>query len=195
VRLLALRAGRPLSLRKIPGTHFCYRLSRTQGHSAAWRIMSIEKFNDLIANRTRDLPACSTAPTIDCDPTFVLEETRVKCFLRCFILHFQKLITDINGIIYDSVIEAPLYLIQSCLSIYLSIYGSTALFWTLDAFWDFWSFTQSVGILRRRISPSQGRYLHTGQHKHRINAHRHPYLKWDSKPGYQRSSGRRHFMP
>jgi hypothetical protein len=24
------------------------------------------------------------------------------------------------------------------------------------------------------ISPSQGRYLHTEQHKHRINAHKHP---------------------
>jgi hypothetical protein len=41
--LLALRAGRPLPLRKVPGTHFCYRLSRTQGHSAAGRIRQIEK--------------------------------------------------------------------------------------------------------------------------------------------------------
>jgi hypothetical protein len=32
-------------------------------------------------------------------------------------------------------------------------------------------FTQTVGLLRRGISPSQGRYLHTEQHKHRINAH------------------------
>jgi hypothetical protein len=32
-------------------------------------------------------------------------------------------------------------------------------------------FTQSVGLLGRVISPSCGRYLHTGQHKHRINAH------------------------
>jgi hypothetical protein len=31
--------------------------------------------------------------------------------------------------------------------------------------------TQTVGFLRRVISPSQGRYLHTGRHKHRINAH------------------------
>jgi hypothetical protein len=33
------------------------------------------------------------------------------------------------------------------------------------------SYTQSVGLLRRGISPSQGRYLHTGQHKPRINAY------------------------
>jgi hypothetical protein len=32
-------------------------------------------------------------------------------------------------------------------------------------------FTQSVGLLGRVISPSQGRYLHKRQHTHRINAH------------------------
>jgi hypothetical protein len=31
-------------------------------------------------------------------------------------------------------------------------------------------FTQTVWFLGRVLSPSQGRYLHTGQHKHRINA-------------------------
>jgi hypothetical protein len=34
-------------------------------------------------------------------------------------------------------------------------------------------FTQTVGLLRRVISPLQGRYLNTGQHKHRINAYTH----------------------
>jgi hypothetical protein len=32
-------------------------------------------------------------------------------------------------------------------------------------------FIQTVGLLGRVISPSQGRYLHTVQHKHRIKAH------------------------
>jgi hypothetical protein len=32
-------------------------------------------------------------------------------------------------------------------------------------------FTQTVGLLGRVISQSQGCYLHTGQHEHRINAH------------------------
>jgi hypothetical protein len=49
--------------------------------------------------------------------------------------------------------------------------------------------TQSVGLLRREISLSQGRYLHTGQHNHRINSHRHPWLKWDSNPRSQCFSG------
>jgi hypothetical protein len=52
----------PFTPRKIPGTHFCYRLRRPQGHSAAGRIRSIEKSNDFIRNRTRDLPACGIVP-------------------------------------------------------------------------------------------------------------------------------------
>jgi hypothetical protein len=45
---------------KIPGSHFCYRLSRPQGHSAAGSITSTEKSNH-IGNRTRNLPACRIA--------------------------------------------------------------------------------------------------------------------------------------
>jgi hypothetical protein len=45
--------------RKIPGTHFCWRLSRPQGYSAAGKIRSNEKSHDFTENRTRHLPACS----------------------------------------------------------------------------------------------------------------------------------------
>jgi hypothetical protein len=63
MRLSVLRAGRsPFTPREIPGTHFCYRLSRPQGHSSAGRIRPIRKSNDLIGNRTRYLPACSIVP-------------------------------------------------------------------------------------------------------------------------------------
>jgi hypothetical protein len=34
-----------------------------------------------------------------------------------------------------------------------------------------WSYAQAAGLLGRGISPSQGLYLHTEQHKNRINAH------------------------
>jgi hypothetical protein len=61
-RLQALCAGRPLRPRNIPGAHFCYRLSRPQGHNPAGRVRPIEKSNDLIGNQTQDLPACSTVP-------------------------------------------------------------------------------------------------------------------------------------
>jgi len=60
--LSALRIGRLYPLANIPGTHFCYRLSQPQGHSAAGRIMSMKNSNDTIGNRTRDLPGCSSVP-------------------------------------------------------------------------------------------------------------------------------------
>jgi hypothetical protein len=46
------------SPRKMPGTHFCY------------RIRSIEKSNDLIGNRNRDLLVCRIVPL----PTALLME-------------------------------------------------------------------------------------------------------------------------
>jgi hypothetical protein len=36
-----------------------------------------------------------------------------------------------------------------------------------------WSYLQKVGLLGRGISSSQGLYLNTGQHKHRINTYTH----------------------
>jgi hypothetical protein len=47
---------------------------------------------------------------------------------------------------------------------YSSIYGSTALE-ELRRFFSFLIHTQSAGLLGREISLSQGRYLHTEQHK------------------------------
>jgi hypothetical protein len=52
-----------------------------------------------------------------------------------------------------------------------------------------------VGLFGLGISLSEGRYLHSEQHKHRITAHRHPCLEWDSNPRSQRSSELRLFMP
>jgi hypothetical protein len=46
----------------IPGTNFCQRLSRPQGHSAAGRVMPIKNSNDTIGNRSHDLPVCSGVP-------------------------------------------------------------------------------------------------------------------------------------
>ena len=58
----ALRTGCLYLPGNIDGTHFCYRLSQPQGHSAAGRIMSTKNSNDSIGNRSRDLPACSAVP-------------------------------------------------------------------------------------------------------------------------------------
>jgi hypothetical protein len=51
----------PLPAGNIPGTHFCWRLSRPQSHNAAGR-MSMKISNDTIGNRSRDLPVCSAVP-------------------------------------------------------------------------------------------------------------------------------------
>jgi hypothetical protein len=39
---------------------------------------------------------------------------------------------------------------------------------------------QMIGLHGRGISPSEGRYLHAGQHKQNKRTHRHPYFEWDS---------------
>jgi hypothetical protein len=77
--------------------------------------------------------------------------------------------------------------------IYLPMYGSIALV-NLGRFFSSLIYTQSAGLLGRGISLSQGRYLHTEHHKHRINVHRHPCLQWDSNPRPHCSSGWRRFM-
>jgi len=46
----------------IPGTHFCIRLNRQQGLSAARRAMSMKNTNGIVGNRTRKLPVYNAAP-------------------------------------------------------------------------------------------------------------------------------------
>jgi hypothetical protein len=55
---------------------------------------------------------------------------------------------------------------------------------------QFLNLRESVGLLWRGISPSQGRSL-----KHTQNEHRHPCLELDSNPRSECSRGRRYFMP
>jgi hypothetical protein len=55
-KVVSLTHRTPLPPGNKPGTLFCWRLSRTQGHSATGRIMSLKNSNDTIGNRTRDLP-------------------------------------------------------------------------------------------------------------------------------------------
>jgi hypothetical protein len=76
----------------------------------------------------------------------------------------------------------------------ISIYGSTSLCWALGCLSVYRSYTQSSGLLGRGISPSQGNYLYTEHHRHKINE-TIPCLQWNSNPPFQRSSERRRFMP
>jgi hypothetical protein len=87
VRLSAVRTGHPLP----PGRFLVFtcvkRLIWPQGRSAATRIRSIEKFNDLVINRTHCLLACS----IVAQPTMLRRD-------------FAKWITILNKwIIYSCV--------------------------------------------------------------------------------------------
>jgi hypothetical protein len=84
VRLSALRTGRLNPPGNIPGTHFCYRLSRLQGHSAARRIKSMKNSYDTIGNQTRDLPACSAVP----QPTKFICSTTV--FMLAVLFYIRR---------------------------------------------------------------------------------------------------------
>ena len=68
VRLPALGTGLLYPPGNIPDTHFCWKHCRPQVHSAAGRIMPIKNSNDIVWNRTRDLPACSAVPQATAPP-------------------------------------------------------------------------------------------------------------------------------
>ena len=64
VRLSALCTDCLYPTGNISGTHFCWRLSRRQGHRAAGMITSMKNSSDTIGTRTCDLPACSAVPQL-----------------------------------------------------------------------------------------------------------------------------------
>jgi hypothetical protein len=76
----------------------------------------------------------------------------------------------------------------------VSIYGSTALV-ELGRFFQYFNIYTVGSTSWMGISPLQGRYLPIGQHKHRINAYRHPCFEWGSSPQSRCLSGRTQFMP
>ena len=94
VRLSALRTGRLYPPGNIPGTHFCSRLNRPQGHSGAGRIILLKNSNDSIGNRTRDLLACSAVP----QPTTPQRAVRNVCNYTLIykVSHFKGLESSSN---------------------------------------------------------------------------------------------------
>jgi len=66
VKLSAKRNGCIYPAGDTAGTHFCWRPSLPQGHSAAGGIMPLKYSNDTIGNRTRDLPTCNAVPATNC---------------------------------------------------------------------------------------------------------------------------------
>jgi hypothetical protein len=57
---------------RIPGTHFCYRLSWLQDRNATGRIKSLKNFSDSIGNWIRDLPVFSAVPQSTAPPRIPL---------------------------------------------------------------------------------------------------------------------------
>ena len=98
VRLLALRTGRLYLPGNIPGTHFCQRLSRLQGHSAGRRNMSIKISSGTIGNRTRDLPACSAVhqPTVSPGAPHIFQH-KDENKTTLFTWEIQLRYTEYNG--------------------------------------------------------------------------------------------------
>ena len=60
-KVVSLSHRPPLPPGNPPGTHFCQRLSRPQGHCEIGRIMSMKNSNETIWDRTSDLTFSSTA--------------------------------------------------------------------------------------------------------------------------------------
>jgi len=58
-KFVSLTHRPPLPPGNTPGTHFCWRLSRPQAHSAIGEMMSMKNSNDTSWDRTSDLPICS----------------------------------------------------------------------------------------------------------------------------------------
>jgi hypothetical protein len=93
----------------------------------------------------------------------------------------------------------PSIFLSVCLSVRPSVHPSIYL--RLYSPCGPWPLFQFVNLYTVGRTPWMGNQpvaslcLHAEQHKHRINAHRHPCLEWDSNPRSQCSSGRSRCMP
>jgi len=82
VRLSAVCTGRLYPPWDTPGTHYCQRLSRTQGHFASRRIKSMKMFNDphIESNlRTIAVPKPNASPRI---PVLCMLNSILSCVVR-----------------------------------------------------------------------------------------------------------------
>ena len=79
--LSALRTGCIYPPGNTPGTHFHYRLSQPQGHSAVGGVMSVKNYDDPIS-RNCDLMACSTV----CQPSV---PPCIRTCLLCLVYFFH----------------------------------------------------------------------------------------------------------
>jgi hypothetical protein len=120
------------------------------------------KYNILISVRL--ILKCSAACQRRVKPVVVLQSMpTIECAFRLFCCEVMMAgRTDLS----ETLIHEEIRIHTHTHTLSLWIYS---LLLDLGRFFSFLIYTQSEGLLGRRISLSQGRYLHTEQHKHRIN--------------------------
>jgi hypothetical protein len=134
-----------------------HRHALSKGHVRYVRILRNTK-----AERKVSIESCSKRITKV--RIFVISEIRNKYFPRINSIIDLRVYPTLKPFLYYKVI----------------LFFSQALQppWALAPFSVSWSFLQTVGLLGRVISSSQGLYLNTGQHKHRINTYtKHPSFR------------------
>jgi hypothetical protein len=82
-KIVSSTSRSPLPRGNTPGTHFCWRMSRPQGHSAAGRIMSMKNSSDTIGKRFRDLSVCSAVPQPNAPPRAEFKNMEAKNMEQC----------------------------------------------------------------------------------------------------------------
>ena len=96
-KVVSLTHRPPLPPGNTPGTHFFQRLNRPQGHSAIGMIMSMKNSNDIIWDRTNDLPICSIehlplcylGPHV-CVCVYIYTHTSASCQLGAMLESFAQ---------------------------------------------------------------------------------------------------------
>ena len=117
-----------------PGTHFFYRMSRPQGQRAIGRIMSMKNSNDTIADRTSDLPICSTAPQPLCHRGLLTENAMLllpslsplcRVFIHIFLKQTMSLGNSVSAILsLLFMVSISLVLVLALLYFYVSTFRS-----------------------------------------------------------------------
>jgi hypothetical protein len=117
--------------------------------------------------------------------------------LKCFVFCVSVYICSVSLFLLVIKLKFALSLLQIRQHTHIYIYNTYYYQWLyipllgLGRSLSFFILYRVGGLLGRGISPAQGRYLHTGQHKCRINAHKHPYFEWDSNTQSRYLSARR----
>jgi hypothetical protein len=114
------------------------------------------------------------------------------CFhpqMKTWEKHYSVSMLQIINSSHRKLVQRDSTYLPTYLPTYLWLYSPLL---NLGRFFSFLIF-HTLGLLGRRINPSQGLYLHTEQHKHRINAHRHPWsMPWvglePSIPAFERAN-------